>query len=296
MIGHKSGKTSLKRKSQQTLLFLAPWILTFLIFWLYPLIFSFILSFCDYDIFHPETMRFSGFQNYFRLFSDERFVQGFKNTVFFVFGTTPVITMLSLCLALLLNNIKIGLGFFRSAFFLPSIISIIVVSTIFKFFYSPDGSLNSLMSFFGITSHAWLVETKFAMPAIMAMNIWASIGYYMVLFLAALKAIPVQLYESADVDGAGELQKFRYITLPMIKPMILFVVVINTIRSWQVFPEVFTLTRGGPLGTTDTIVHRLYETAFRFHEMGYSSAMAYLLFAIILGFSLLQMKLLETQK
>jgi len=141
--------------------------------------------------------------------------------------------------------------------------------------------------------HSWLVETAWAMPAIMAMDIWSSVGYYMVLFLAALKSVPAQLYEAAEVDGAGEWAQFRHITLPQIRGMALFIIVINTIRSWQVFPEIFTLTRGGPLGTTDTLVHRVYETAFRYHEMGYASAMAWVLFAVIMGLSLLQMRVLQ---
>ena len=277
-------------------LFLAPWVVTFIVFWLYPLVFSFILSLSDYDVFHPAVFRYVGLENYLRLFNDPRFLQCFRNTLFFVIGTTPVITVISLALALLIQRLPKGESFFRSAFFLPSIISLVVISTIFKSFYSPTGSLNQLLACVGISGPAWLVEPKLALPAIMAMDIWASVGYYLVLFLAALKAVPMQLYEAADVDGATDCQKFLHITLPQIRYMILFVVVINTIRSWQVFPEIFTLTRGGPLGTTDTMVHRLYETAFRYQEMGYASAMAYVLFAIILVLSLIQMKVLGERK
>ncbi|MBF0410459.1 MAG: sugar ABC transporter permease [Candidatus Riflebacteria bacterium] len=269
-----------------------PWAVTFIFFWLYPLVFSFFLSFCDYDVFHSENWRFVGLENFSRLFSDAKFAQSFGNTVFFVAGTTPVITLLALLLALLINELKKFEEFFRSAFFLPSIISIVVISTIFKYFYSPHGFLNQMMVFFGFPEQSWLVDPALAMPSIMVMDIWSSIGYYLVLFLAALKSIPVQYFEAAKVDGANSIQTFRHITLPSIKPMILFVLIINTIRAWQVFPEIFTLTRGGPLGTTDTIVHRLYETAFRFHEMGYASAMAYVLFAVIMVLSLIQIKLL----
>ncbi|MFZ2958677.1 MAG: sugar ABC transporter permease [Candidatus Ozemobacteraceae bacterium] len=242
---------------------------------------------------HPDRWRLVGWENYSRLLHDEHFGQAFRNTLFFVAGTTPPIALLALLLALLINRVKIGEGIFRSVFFLPSILSIVVISTIFKSFYGPDGSLNALLAILGFPGKNWLVEPAWAMPAIMAMDIWACVGYYMVLFLAALKSIPTQLYEAAEVDGATHCQAFRFITFPHLKPMILFVLVINTIRSWQVFPEVFTLTRGGPLGTTDTMVHRLYESAFRYHEMGYASAMAYLLFAIILGLSLLQMRILN---
>ncbi|MBF0546142.1 MAG: extracellular solute-binding protein [Candidatus Riflebacteria bacterium] len=291
-----SQKTQTGLKTWEILVCMFPWIATFFVFWLYPLIFSFLLSFCDYDVLHPENWRFVGFENFSRLLYDPKFSQSFGNTIFFVIGTTPVITVLALALALLINELKSYEQLFRSAFFLPSIISIVVISTIFKYFYSPQGSLNYIFALFGLPEKSWLVDPAFAMPAIMIMDIWSSIGYYLVLFLAALKAIPVQYFEAAKVDGASYFQTFRHITIPHIKPMILFVLVINTIRAWQVFPEIFTLTKGGPLGTTDTIVHRLYETAFRFHEMGYASAMAYVLFAVIFALSWFQIKLLGKER
>jgi multiple sugar transport system permease protein len=130
----------------------------------------------------------------------------------------------------------------------------------------------------------------------MFMNIWAYTGYYMVLYLAALKAVPRQYYEAAEVDGATDWQQFRYITLPQIHYMTIFILTVNTIRSWQVFPEIFTLTKGGPVGTTNSLVHLLYESAFRFHEMGYASALSYILLLIIMIFSLLQMKILSGRK
>lgn len=212
--------------------------------------------------------------------------------MFFAVGTTPVTTFFGLLLALLINNQRLGERFFRSAFFLPSIISVVVISTVFKSIYASDGLLNWVCSFIGITPHGWLNEPHLALLSIMAMDIWASTGYSLVLFLAALKAIPDQLYQAAEIDGATSWQSFRFITIPQLKPMLLFVIILNTIRSWQVFPEVFTMTHGGPLGTTDTIVYRLYDVAFRSHEMGYASAMAYLLLIIIFALSALQMKVL----
>ena len=270
--------------------------ITLAVFWLYPLVFSFVLSFGDYDVFSYGAFRWVGLENYARIFSDQQFMRAFGNTLFFVIGTTPVIIMLSLVLAVLINASGKLENFLRSAFFLPSIVSIVVISTIFKSFYSPVGFFNSVLAVFGIQGRTWLVDTGLAMPAIMVMAIWASVGYYVVLFLAALKSVPALLYEAARVDGATEWQMFRHITLPGIRFMIVFAVVINTIRSWQVFPEIFTLTRGGPLGTTDTMVHRLYETAFRFHEMGYASAMSWLLFFILLVLSVVQMKVLQERR
>lgn len=276
-----------------TLVFLLPWLATFVLFWVYPLLFSFVASFTDYDVFQPGAVRIIGAGNFLRLWQDGGFRGAFRNTLLFAAGTVPLTTLLALAIAMLIQGARTGQQVLRSAFFLPSIISLVVVATIFKSFYAPDGALNALLGAAGLAGRAWLVETTWALPAIMALEVWATLGFSMILFLAALQAIPRQFYESAKVDGADAWQRFRFITLPLLRPMTLFVLVINTIRSWQVFPEVYTLTRGGPLGTTDTMVHRLYETAFRFHEMGYASAMAWILFAIILALSALQMRVLE---
>ena len=288
-----AGVCSPIERGQRTLLFLSPWLLTFLIFWLYPLFFSFILSFCSYDAFHPALFKFAGLQNYARLLGDRDFTGAFLNTLVFVVATTPVTTVLALALALLVNSLKRGSQFFRSVFFLPSIISIVVTATIFKSVYAPVGILNRLLAVFGIPAQAWLVDSDLAMPAIIVMNIWVYTGYYMVLYLAALKAVPGELYEAADVDGASDWQQFFHITLPQISYMTIFILTVNTIRNWQIFSEIFTLTRGGPVGSTDTLVHHLYETAFRYHEMGYASAMAFVLLVVILVFSLLQMRAMQ---
>ncbi len=280
-------------KSQRLLLFMSPWLVTFVVFWLYPLAFSLVLSFFSYDVFQPALSSFAGFKNYLRLLHDHEFRQALFNTLLFVAGTTPFTTVLALVLALMINSVRCGSSIFRSIFFLPSIVSIVVTATVFKSFYSPVGMLNRLIGLFGISGQAWLVEKGLALPAVMLMTVWAWTGYYMVLYLAALKAVPRQLYEAAEIDGADEWQQFRYITLPQIRYMTIFVLVVNTIRSWQVFPEIFTLTRGGPVGSTNTLVHYLYEAAFRYHEMGYAAAVSFVLLLIILLFSVLQMRLLK---
>ena len=151
---------------------MSPWLLTLAVFWIYPLIFSLILSFSDYDVFHPELFSFVGWENYIRLWHDASFRQALFNTFIFVIGTTPVTTVLALVLALMINSVRRGSQVFRSVFFLPSIVSIVVTATIFKSFYSPIGLLNRIVEFFGFSGHGWLVEKAFAMPAIMMMNIW----------------------------------------------------------------------------------------------------------------------------
>lgn len=281
------------REGQKAMLFLSPWLITFAVFWLYPLLFSLILSFSHYDVFQPEVFSPAGLTNYTRLFTDTDFRQSFFNTLLFVVCTTPVMAGMALVLALMVNNLRRGSAVFRSVFFLPSIISIVVTATVFKSFYSPVGMLNRIIALMGFTGRAWLIEKNLALPAVMLMNIWAFTGYYMVLYLAALKAVPRQLYEAAEVDGATDWQQFRYITLPQIHYMTIFIFTVNTIRSWQVFPEIFTLTRGGPVGSTNTLVHHLYETAFRYHEMGYASAVSFVLLTVILVFSVVQMLVLQ---
>lgn len=293
---NKSGPIGPIERAQRYILFLAPWFITFFIFWLYPLLFSVVLSFCEYDVFHPAVFSFSGFKNYMALVEDEVFIQSFFNTLIFVVGTTPVTTALGLALALMINSLKSKSDIFRSVFFLPSIISIVVTATIFKSFYSPVGLLNRFLALFGIQGYGWLVDKSFALPAIMIMDIWAYAGYYMVLYLAALTAVPKSLYDAAEIDGANEWEQFRYITLPQIKYMTVFVMTINTIRSWQVFPEVFTLTSGGPVGSTNTLVHHLYELAFRYHKMGYASAISLVLLLLVFLFSFIQMKILSGKK
>ncbi|MEW5766133.1 MAG: sugar ABC transporter permease [bacterium] len=276
-------------KKTTLFLLLSPWLITFSLFWAYPIYHSLILSFMDYNPLRPETVRWIGLDNYQALISDPTFRMALRNTSFFVFGTIPITTILALSLALLINKLPLQ-GLYRAGFFMPSIISIVVIALIFKGLYAPNGYLNYFLSFFGIKAQSWLVDPKLALPSIMAMDIWEAVGYYMVLFLAGLQTIPSEVYESAHLDGAGAWRRFWHITLPYLRPMVLFVLVINTIRSFQIFTEIFTLTRGGPLKSTYTIVYYLYEAGFHHFTAGYASAIAYLLFLIILGFSLLQMK------
>ena len=275
-----------------TLLFLSPWFVTLILFWLFPLIYSLYLSFTDYAILNPHP-NFIGAQNYFKLFSDPDFLTALKNTSLFVVGTIPFTTIIALFLALIVNQ-KIPLkGFFRAGFFLPSITSMVVIALIFTNLYAKDGYLTFLCHFLGISTpeKGFLFSTGTALPSIMLMDVWVSFGYYLILYLAALQAIPIELYEAAEISGATFWQKFRYITLPYLRPMTLLIVLINTIRSFQIFIEIFVMTKGGPLNSTLTVVYSVYENGLVRFQMGYASAMAYVLFFIIMIFSLLQMKL-----
>lgn len=278
--------------------FLMPWLLTLAIFWLYPLLYSFYLSFTEYSTLGNQAT-WIGLRNYERMMGDPIFWKALANTVIFVVGTIPFTTVFALLLAVMLNKDIAWKSFYRSAYFIPSVTSIVVLSLIFTNLYAHDGYINSLLGMVGIPhpKEGWLLSLGTALPAIMAMDVWIAIGYYVVLFLASLQTIPKDLYEAADLDGASAWQQFVRITLPGIRPMLLFVIVINTIRSFQVFTEVYVMTKGGPLNATTTLVYQIYEKAFvQSDMMGYASAIAYVTFLLILSVSLVQFKLLGGNK
>lgn len=279
-----------------TLTFLLPWIITFSLFSAFPIIFSLSISFTDYSGLNP-SFNFVGLENFIELFSDEIFLIALRNTAIFVVGTIPFTTTIALLLAVLINSKVVKLkGLFKAGFFLPSVMSMVVIATIWRYMYSADGIINTVLQTFGIEkTTGWLASPDTALGSIMIMNIWAAIGYYTIIFLAGLQSIPEQLYESASIDGASSIKKFFNITLPLIKPTLFFVIAINTIRSFQIFSEIFTMTQGEPLNSTQTIVHYLYIKGFRQFEMGYASAMAYVLVVIIMIVTLIQQRALRSE-
>jgi multiple sugar transport system permease protein len=261
-------------------LMLLPWAVVYAAFYIFPFIFSFVLGFLSYNPLNVGDTSWVGGENFARLFDDPRFMRALRNTIVFVLGTVPLTTIGALGLALLLRGRIPAKGFFKAGFFLPSIISMVVISLLFKLFYAPGGGLNQVLSVVGLGGHGWLTDPATALPAIMVMDVWAAMGYYAIIFDAAFAGIPAELYEAASLEGAGFRDKLRYITLPMLRPVISFVLVINTIRSFQIFIEVFVMTQGGPLGSTDTLVLYLYEAAFRGLDYGYASAIAYAVFVL----------------
>ncbi len=295
MIPRMPRRRAISRPSARgTLVFLSPWLVSFVLFGVYPLLFSLLVSFTDYNPLRG-SMAWLGFANYLKALRDPLFWQSLKVTLIFVAGTIPFTTSLALGLALLLNRPLRGRGILRASFFLPTVVSLVVVSLIFKQVYSPFGLLNAFLGVLGLSGRSWLQDPMTALPAVMAMDVWAAIGYYMVIYLAGLQTIPAELYEAASLDGATGWRSHLHVTLPLLLPTTLFVVVINTIRSLQVFIEVFVMTRGGPLDATLTTVYYLYDQGFRYFSMGYASAIAYLLFVVILIFALLQSRLLRSR-
>lgn len=405
-----------------TFAFLSPWLVIFAVFSIYPLVFSVIVSLSRYSGINPK-MEFVGIANYVKAFQDEVFLMALKNTFLFVVGTIPFTTAISLFLAILINDRLLPMReLFQAGFFLPSVISMVVISLIWLYLYSAEGPFNMLMErysdplkrsvaffrehgmiswlvLFAITflilylldlafssdvdtkknrlsvyllaipvwsaSHlafsflgwywmivgfvlalliilivesmafkerlsfkaklglifesilmweiivavsnwmqtvimnytekvSFLAKPETALPSIMFMDIWGAIGYYTLLFIAGLRSIPEEVYEAAKIDGASRWQMTFRITLPLLKPTLFFIIAINTIRSFQIFTEVFTMTGGGPRHATETIVHYLYIVGFRRFEMGYASAIAYILFGIIMAVTLIQKRLLRS--
>ncbi len=282
----------------KTALFLAPWGLTLLVFWLYPLGYALYLSFTKYYTLRNEAV-FVGLGNYTHILSNAFFWQALQNTALFALGTIPFTTALALALAVILHSVPRFQGLFRAAFFVPSVTSLIVLALVFSTLYASDGYLTALCRLLNapFPLRGWLQDTTTALPSIMAMDVLIASGYYMMLFLSALQTIPGDLYEVADLAGASPWQRFWRITLPMLRPTLLFVVVINTIRSFQVFIEIYVMTRGGPLGSTSTLMYSVYINAFEKSDMmGYACALAYIAFGIILVFSLAQMWLLQVNR
>ena len=280
-----------------SLVFVSPWLVTFLVFSLVPLLHSLLLSFSRYNLLSSE-ISFVGIRNFWEVIRNPDFLQALWHTIFFAAGTIPPTMVLALFAAVLIN-IKIPFKrLYQAGLFLPVATSVIVIATIFTYLYAPDGLVNRVCEWahLPVPSPSWLLNTKWALPAIMMMNVWSSFGYYMVLFLAGLQTIPSELYEAASIDGANEWQKFRHITLPQLRPILLLAVVINTIHTFQVFPEIFAMTQGGPLGSTTTVVWYLYETGFHRFDMGQAAAVGYLLFLITMSFSLVQMRLFKMEE
>lgn len=294
----KQSRSFLLEKKGITWLFLSPWLITLLLFWIYPLLYSLYMSFTEYRTLSGQ-MKWIGLANYERLVSDPIFWKALANTLIFVVGTIPFTTIFAIVLAVMLSRNIAWKGFYRSAFFIPSVTALVVLALIFTNLYAQDGYINSILNLLNIPypKDGWLLNTGTALLSIMAMDVWIATGYYTVLFLAALQTIPGELYEAAEIDGASRRQQFFQVTLPGLRPMLLFVIVLNTIRSFQVFTEVYVMTKGGPLNATTTLVYEVYRNAFdRSDLMGYASAIAYVTFILILGVSLLQMRFLRGEK
>jgi multiple sugar transport system permease protein len=288
------------RRSAVAWSFALPFAALFVVFLVGPVLASLAMSFTDIrsaDVRSPLAVTFLGFDNYVRLFQDEQFVKAVGNTLMVVLLGLPLTVALGLAAALGLNS---GLVKFRAVFrvgyYLPVVTSIVAISVVWRFLLQPDtGLLNSALALVGIEGPNWLANTSTALPAVIMMIVWRGIGFQMVIFLAGLQTIPNELYEAARIDGAGRWAQFRHVTVPSLRPTLLFVTVIGSIGLLQVFEEPFVMTRGGPLGSTTTVAYSVYSQ-FSFGNYGYASAMSYLLFLAVVLLSILWFRLLRSDE
>jgi multiple sugar transport system permease protein len=285
----------MKREWSAALLFLSPTLVVFSVFILFPILFSFFLSFHEWNMFAAEQ-EFVGLANYTRLLSDPEFWAVFRHTAVYTIGTVPLNMALALMVAYLLKGHIIGKKFLRTAFFTPVIISAVAAAVIWRWVFDPNlGLLNQVLGMIGIPAINWMNDPTAAMVALITVGVWKTFGINMILFAAGLAGIPDHYYEAAEIDGAGTWAKFWKITVPLLSPTTLFVMVLSIIGSFQVFDLVYVLTYGGPLGSTKVLVFYLYEHAFRYFNMGYASAVAYILFAVVFVLTMLQIRFFRDQ-
>jgi multiple sugar transport system permease protein len=278
-----------KREAFFGYLFISPWIIGFLVFQFGPMMASLVISLTDWTLIDPP--RYIGLENYRLIADDPLFARSLRVTATYTFISVPCGLVASLLIASLLTRTVKGIGFFRGLFYLPVVVSGVGTAVVWDWVFNPQyGILNYILSWFGIDGPGWLSSTTWALPAMIILSFWG-IGGSIVVFLAALQGVPRSLYEAAEIDGAGTLSRFWNVTIPMVSPAILFNTIIAIITSFQAFTYAYVLTQGGPAYSTLFYVYYLYQNAFRWFDMGYASAMAWILFLIIISCTLLLLRL-----
>lgn len=268
-----------------------PALIVISVFAVFPVAFSLGVSLFKWSLASP-TITFVGARNFETLFASDTFWQVLRNSLFFSIGTVVLIVALAFNLALLLDVKIRGIAFFRALFFIPHLVPMAMIATLWLFLYEPQrGPINALLGLLGIPGPAWLQSTSWAMPAMIIVKVWKAVGYYTVLYLAGLQGIPQELYEAAKMDGAGFWRRTWHITLPLISPMTLFIVIVAVIGSFQDFDQIVVMTRGGPVDSTNVLVYYLYEQAFRNYQVGLGSAIAVLMLAMLLVFTVIKLQL-----
>jgi len=272
-----------KRFGQNTLrgyLFASPWIIGFLAFGLYPVFMSFWYSLCQYDVL--RIPQFVGLRNYRELlFGDPNFYRAVWNTLFYTLVRTPLVILGSLLLAMIVSKAVRGVRIFRTIYFIPSIISGVILSVLWMWLLNPEyGLINSSLQFFGLKGPLWLIDPRWSKPAIILMSVWSLGGGRMLVFFAAIQNVPQHYYEAVEMDGGGWWARFRHVTLPFISPVLFLWSILEVIGALQVFVEAYVMTKGGPLNSTLFYNLYLYNKAFDDFDMGYASALAWLLFLL----------------
>lgn len=271
--------------------FLLPYLILFLSFLILPLIYGFWLSLVDYEMLSREAHSFVGLDNYREAMNDEYFWRAMKATGLYVGMAVPLVLGLALLMAVLIDSLpEKRQGLYRLMIFMPTMITITVAGLVWRWFYHSEfGLLNAMLEPLGIWI-PWLTDPSWAMRSIVLMSLWWTAGVPLVILMAGLKQIPTSYYEAGAIDGAIGWRRFLYITLPLLRPILLFVMVMTIIGSFQVFGQTFIITEGGPELATRVIMHYIYDTAFNFYRMGYGSALSWLLFIVIITFSLIQFR------
>ena len=276
-------------------LFLLPAGIILLVFFFIPFFQTVILSLQDYsnNIYNADWV---GLANYWQIFKNPIFYKVMLNTFIYLLVAVPILAIIPLFLAILINQKIRGITLYKILIYLPVIVSIVVAAIAFKWIYAEQGVLNYLLSVFHIPAIGWLTDPKYAIYSVILLTIWKGIGYYMMIYLAALMSVPKDLYEACDIDGAGFLRKHLTVTVPHIMPTIALVTTISAISAMKIFAEIYVMTKGGPLNSTKTIVYYIYEKAFENLDLGYASAMAVILLVVVMVFSLINICCFERNK
>jgi multiple sugar transport system permease protein len=291
----KKGWLTLQRRRYfYAFLFVAPALLNFAVFRYIPILQSFYISFWDYSLLGGYK-QFLGLGQYIQTFQDDLFWQSLKVALLFSIVKVPVQVFLSILLAIFVSREVRGMGLMRTIIFIPVVTSLVVAALLWAMMYNRDlGLIQSLLEIVGIPHIAFLSSVTLALPSIIVMMIWKEIGFSTIIFVAGLKGIPDTFYEASAIDGASRVQQFFNITLPLLKPVTLFVVVTQTIGSMQIFVPIFVMTQGGPEFSTNSIVFYIYQNGFQFNEMGYASSMSFVVLALLMGMSYMNFKLLRS--
>lgn len=289
-LSYKQRRFARSRQSQRIA---AAWMVTpavalLLVFIIIPIVLTFALAFTNAKLISPTGPQFVGFDNFSRLFGDPLFWKSLRNTLLFTVFVVPLQAGLALVLALLINVKIRGVNFFRTVYFLPVVTSMVVVSLLWKFMYQPDGLINGFLAVFGIDGPDWLGNPNTALVAVLVMSIWQAVGFHMVIWLSGLQTISQDMYEAGAIDGAGNWQRFRYITWPALRQTRTFILITITIQAFALFTQIQVMTQGGPLDSTSTIVYQSVRIGFSLQQTGYASALSLVFFVLVLAVSLVQ--------
>ncbi|MEF2246686.1 MULTISPECIES: carbohydrate ABC transporter permease [unclassified Paenibacillus] len=278
-------------KARHAWMFLAPAGLLLATFSLIPALAALVLSFTNYNVFEPVD--WVGIDNFIRAFNDKKFWSALGNTFYYWILVTPALVVLPVFIAILVNQRLIGIKLYRLVYYFPALVSVVITAILWNWIFASDGIFNYVASLFGIAPINWLTSKQFVMISLALVTIWQGLGYYMLFYLAGLQSVPTDLYEAAELDGAGFRQKHFYITFPMLRPIIFFITVMSTMSAFKEFTLMLAMTEGGPIGSSTTIVYLVFDKAFKQLEMGYASAVSFILFIIILIITLINKRALD---